>query len=83
MDICSHKTFVNYGQKGFIAFSPEYNTVEKNNIVETIVEEFYLKFATLNVHRKRVELHGTDEGDPGGKCVHLVAVLQNFFLHHC
>ncbi len=30
----------------------------------------YLELADLNVHREGVELHGADEGDPGGQGVH-------------
>ena len=30
----------------------------------------YLKHADLDVHWKGVELHGADEGDPGGERIH-------------
>ena len=36
---------------------------------------FYLKFAPLNVHWERVELHRTNESDSSGQCVHQVVLV--------
>jgi hypothetical protein len=36
---------------------------------------FYLKFAPLNVHWERVELHRTNESDSSGQSVHQVVLV--------
>ena len=38
----------------------------------------YLKHADLDVHWKGVELHGADEGDPGGERVHQLRQERTF-----